>query len=169
MALDADSETFVMHVAIWKQKEMPVHLEKQAQVRVLLFNKAPIEVLEEYSDYRNVFLAENAAELPENIGMNEHAIKLEEGKQSPFELIYSLGPIELETLKTYIKINLTNGLICTSKYSAGAFILFNKKLDGSLRLCVDYCSLNNIIIKIQYPLPLIEKSFNWLGWAKRFT
>ena len=41
----------------------------------------------EYSDYDNVFSAENAVELLENTGINEHAIKLEEGKQLPF------GPI----------------------------------------------------------------------------
>ena len=114
-------------------------------------------------------MAENAAELPENTGINEHAIKLEEGKQTSFGLIYSLGPVELETLKTYIETNLANGFIRLSKSSAGAPILFNWKPDGSLRLCVDYWGLNNIIIKNQYPLPLIGKSLNWLGRAKRFT
>ena len=69
-----------MQVAIWKQEKMPVHSEKQAQVRALLFDKAFIEVLVEYSDFNNVFLTENVAELPENTGINEHAIKLEEGK-----------------------------------------------------------------------------------------
>ena len=43
--------------------------------------------------------------------MNEHAIKLEEGKQPPFGPIYSLGPVELDTLKTYIKTNLAKGVI----------------------------------------------------------
>ena len=90
---------------------MLIHSEKQAQVRALLFDRALTEVPTEYSDYSNVFLVENAAKLPENTGMNEHAIKLEEGKQLSFGLIYSLGPIELETLKTYIKINLANGSI----------------------------------------------------------
>ena len=83
-------------------------------------------------------MAENAAELPENTGMNEHAIKLEEGKQSPFGPIYSLGPIELKTLKTYIKTNLANGFIRFFKSPAGALILFNQKPDGRLRLCADY-------------------------------
>ena len=92
----------------------------------------------EYSDYSDVFLAENVAELPENTGMNEHAIKLEEGKQPPFGPIYSLGPVELETLKTYIKTNLANGFIRPFMSPAGALILFNQKPDGSLRLCVDY-------------------------------
>ena len=69
--------------------------------------------------------------------MNKHAIELEEGKQPPFRPIYSLGPVELETLKTYIKTNLVNGFIRPSKCPAGAPILFNKKLDGSLHLCVN--------------------------------
>ena len=59
---------------------MLVHSEKQAQVRALLFDRASTEVPTEYSDYSNVFLAENAAKLPENTGINEHAIKLEEDK-----------------------------------------------------------------------------------------
>ena len=123
----------------------------------------------EYFDYSNVFLAENATELPENTGINEHAIKLEEGKQPPFGPIYSLGPVELETLKTYIETNLANGFIQSSKSPAGAPILFNRKPDGSLCLCVDYWGLNNITIKNQYPLPLIGESLDRLGRAKQFT
>ena len=126
---------------------MPVHFKRQAQVETLLFNKAPTEVPAKYSDYSDVFSAENAAELPENIGINEHAIKLEEDKQPPFGPIYSLGPVELETLKTYIKTNLANGFIRPFKSPAGAPILFDRKPDGSLRLCVDYWGLNNITIK----------------------
>ena len=80
-ALNRDSKTFVVHVAIRKREEMPVHTEKQAQVRALLFDKALNEILAEYSDYSDVFSAENTAELLKNTGMNEHAIKLEEGKQ----------------------------------------------------------------------------------------
>ena len=49
---------------------MPVHSKRQAQIKaqvgVLLFNKAPTEVLVEYSNYSNIFSAEHAAELPEN-------------------------------------------------------------------------------------------------------
>ena len=88
----------------------------------------------EYSDYSNVFSVENAAELPENTEMNEYAIKLEEDKQPPFRPIYSLASVELETLKTYIEINLANGFIRPSKSSAGIPILFDRKPDGSLHL-----------------------------------
>lgn len=76
----------------------------------------------EYFDYSNVFLVENIAKLLENSGINEHIIELEEDKQSSFEPIYSLRPVELEMLKTYIKINLNNNFICPSKSPAKALI-----------------------------------------------
>ena len=117
---------------------MPVHSKKQAQIGALLFDEAPTEILAKYSDYSNVFLAENAAKLLENTGMNEHDIELKENKQPPFSPIYSLGPIELETLKTYIKTNLANSFIRPSKSPTKAPIFFDRKRDGSLRLCVDY-------------------------------
>ena len=98
-------------MAIWEREKIPVHSKEQVQIRVLLFDKAFTKVPAEYSDYNNVFLAENIAELLENTGMNKHAIKLEEDKQLLFGLIHSLELIELETLKTYIKINLANSFI----------------------------------------------------------
>ena len=149
-----------MHVAIREQEEIPVHAEKQAQVEDLLFDKALKEISAEYSDYSDVFSAENAAELPENTGINEHAIELEEGKQPPLGPIYSLGPMELKMLKTYIKTNLANSFIRPSKSPAGAPILFDRKPDGSFHFCVDYWGLNNITIKNRYPLSLIGESLN---------
>ena len=82
--LDTNSKTFMVNMAIREQERMPVNFKKQAQIKAqvgaLLFNKAPTEIPTEYSDYSNVFLAEQVAELLENTGMNEHAIKLEESK-----------------------------------------------------------------------------------------
>ena len=119
-----------------------MHFKRQAQIKVqvkaLLFNEAPTEILAEYSDYSNVFSAKYIVKLPENTGINEHAIKLKEGKQSPFGPIYRLGPIELEILKTYIKINLANGFIQSSKSPAEASIIFNRKSDKSFCLCINY-------------------------------
>ena len=112
MALDADSKTFVVYDAIRKQEEMPIYSKKQAQVGTLLFDKALTKVSAEYSNYSNFFSVENAVKLSEHTGMNDHAIVLKKGKQPPLDQIYSLGPVELEILKTYIKINLANGFIC---------------------------------------------------------
>ena len=176
-ALNADSETFVVHMAIRKWEEMVVDPGKKAQIKAqsgaqveaILFNEAPTKVPAEYSDYSDVFLVENATELPENTGMNKHAIELEESKQPFFGPIYSLGPVELEMLKTYFKTNLANGFIRPSKSPVKTPILFDWKPNESLCLCVNYRGLNNITIKNRYPLPLIGKSLNWLSQAKRFT
>ena len=113
-------------------------IQSRAQVRALIFDKALIEVSAKYSHYSNIFSLENAVELPENTRINEHIIKLEEDKQPPFRPIYSLGPVELKTLKTYIKANLANGFIRPFKFSVKAPIFFDWKPDESLRLCVDY-------------------------------
>ena len=151
---------------------MLMYFKRQSQIKVqvvaLLFNKAPTEVSAEYSNYSNVFSAEYAVELPENTGINDHAIKLEEDKQPSFEPIYSLGLVELETLKTCIRTNLANGFIRPSKSLARASILFNRKPDRSLRFCVDYWGLNNLTIKNRYLLPLIGESLDQLGQATRF-
>ena len=77
-------------MAIQEQEEMLMHFKKEAQVRVLLFDKALTEIPAEYFNYSSIFLAENAMELLENTRMNEHAIEREEDKQPLFGLIYSL-------------------------------------------------------------------------------
>ena len=84
-------------------------------------------------------------------------MKLVDDQQPPYGPIYSLKLVELETLKTYIKINLANNLIRSFKSIARALILFDKKPNKSLRLCVDYQKFNNLTIKNQYPLLLVEE------------
>ena len=76
--------------------------------------------------------------LSENTSINEHAIELIEGKQQPYGPIYSLSPVDLDILKTYIECHLKTGFIRPSKSPVGAPIFFDKKPDGSLLLCVDY-------------------------------
>ena len=90
--------------------------------------------------------------------MNEHAIKLINGKQPPYGPIYICSLVGLGTLKTYIKAHLKTWFMRSFKSSANASILFNKKLNGNLHLCVDYQGLNNLMIKHQYSLPLIGES-----------
>lgn len=106
-------------------------------------NKTLIEVSPKYVDYVDMFLFDLAIELSENIDINRYAFKLEEGKQ----LIYSLGLVELETLKIYIKTYLKIGFIQSSKSSIGTSILSEKKSNGNLYLCINYQDLNNLTIK----------------------
>ena len=143
-----------------------IHPETEAQIASLLIKN--VKIPDKYSDYTNVFSEEKALVLPECTNLNKYAINLEDGKQPPYGPIYSLEPVELETLKTYIKTQLKIGFIWPSKFLANAPILFNKKLNGSLCLCIDYQGFNNLMIKIRYTFPLIGELLDRLGRAKRF-
>ena len=142
---------------------------RKAQIAHLKVNEVPTKVLSEYADFADVFSPKLAVELPEHTEMNDHAIELVDNWELPYGSIYSFGPMELEILKAYIENNLANGFIRPSKSPIEALILFNKKPDGSLRLCVDYQGLNNLRIKNRYPLSLFGESWHWLDWAQRFT
>ena len=119
-----------------------------------------VTVSAKYLDFADVFLKKSANVLWKQTEINEYAIKLEKGKQPPYRPIYSLGPVELKTLKTYIEINLGNGFIKALKSLADALILFVSKLNSSLHLCVDYSGLKNLTIKNWYLLSLIGKSLD---------
>ena len=83
--------------------------------------------------------------------------------------IYPLTEAERDELKKYIKENLEKGFIRKSRSPAGAPVLFVKKKDGSLRLCVDYRKLNEMTIHNSYPLPLINELIDRVKGAKYFT
>lgn len=146
---------------------MSIHLVQKIQIALLLAKKVTIP--NEYLDFTNVFSKKLAVELPKRSDINKYVINLEPGNQSSYSSIYSLGLIELKTLKTYIETNLANDFIWPSKFPSRASILFVWKLDGSLYQCVNYCSFNNFTIKNQYLLSLIGKLLDWLSQAKQFT
>ena len=165
VALDENFETFVVHI-VFLNLTPGLHPNRAAQIASLLTKK--VKILEEYLDFVNVFSEEKTLVLPECIRLNKYTIKLKDGKQPPYWLIYNLDTLKLKTLKIYTKTHLKTGFIWLFKSLAGALILFDKKLDGSLRLYVDYQALNNLIIKNRYSLPLIRKLLDQLGQAKRF-
>ena len=135
----------------------------------MIAKEALTKVPAKYSDFADIFSPDLASKFPKHTGISNHAIELVDGQQPPYGLIYSLGPVKLETLKDYIETNLANGLIRPSKFPASAPILFDRKSDGFLQLCVDYRGLNNFTIKNRYLLLLIKESLNRLGRARRFT
>jgi transposase InsO family protein len=122
----------------------------------------------EYAEFADVFSKESASVLPPRRPY-DHKIPLEPGTTPPFGPLYSLSEVELKALDEYLKENLAKGYIQASTSPAGAPILFVKKRDGSLRLCVDYRGLNKITVKNRYPLPLIGESLDRLRTATVFT
>ncbi len=145
-----------------------MHPSRKVQLAHLKADEAPTKVPSRYADLTDVFSPKLAVELSEHTGINDHAIELVDDWQPPYGPIYSLGPVELETLKAYIENNLASGFIRPSKFPAGAPILFDKKPDGSVKLCLDYQGLNNLIIKNRYSLPLVGESLDRLGQARHF-
>ena len=108
--LDENIEAFVVYVSsLSLGSKMTIHPALKAQIASLLAEKVTVPA--KYSDFANIFSKESGKVLPERTGINEHAIELEDGKQPLYGPIQRLGPVELKTLKTYIKTNLANSFI----------------------------------------------------------
>ena len=146
---------------------MTIHPGREIEINTFLAKEVTISA--KYSDFANIFLKKSANFILKQTRANNHAIKLENGKKLPYRPIYSLEPIKFKTVKTNIKINLTNGFIRASKLPAGALIPFVCEPNSSFYLYINYQRLNNLIIKNRYTFPLIGKSLDWLGQAKQFT
>jgi RNase H-like domain found in reverse transcriptase/Reverse transcriptase (RNA-dependent DNA polymerase)/Integrase zinc binding domain/Chromo (CHRromatin Organisation MOdifier) domain len=129
---------------------------------------AKIDIPAEYQEYSDVFSKAEADKLPEHRPY-DHSIPLQNDTSPPFGPIYGLSEVELKALREYLDENLGKGFITASSSPAGAPILFIKKKDGNLRLCVDYRGLNGITVKNRYPLPLISEMLNRVGKARYFT
>jgi hypothetical protein len=97
------------------------------------------------------------------------AINITPRATPPYQPLYGLSATELEILRKYLADYLQRGWIRQSRLLARALILFAKKKDGSLRLCVDYRGLNKIIVKNCHPLPLITESLERLAEARFYT
>ncbi|KAL4038370.1 hypothetical protein IC575_001990 [Cucumis melo] len=76
-----------------------------------------------------------------------------------------MAPAELKELKVQLQELLDKGFIRPSVSSCGAPVLFVKKKDGSMRLCIDYRELNKVTVKNRYPLPRIDDLFDQLQGA----
>ena len=144
-ALDENLEAFVLHMTSFSFNSILIQLARKAQKALLIAKKVKIPT--NYLDFLDIFSEKKALVLPKITELNQHAIELQVGQQLLYGLIYSLDPIELEMLKIYIETNLANGFIWSSKSPTGALILYVRKPDKSLRLCINYRGLNNLIIK----------------------
>jgi len=122
----------------------------------------------EFHEYLDMFDQKVADTLPSHRPFDHH-IPIEEGKSPPYGPLYALSPKELQVLCEYINEHLANGFIRPSQSPAAAPILFVKKKDGSLRLCVDYRGLNRVTVKNRYPLPLITELLDHLSQARYFS
>jgi hypothetical protein len=87
----------------------------------------------------------------------------------PFRPVIRLSIAELDELRKQLDDLLGKGFIKPSTSPYGAPVLFVKKKDGSLRMCVDYRGLNRITKKNRHPLPRIDELIDRFRGARFFT
>ncbi|KAH0610200.1 uncharacterized protein H6S33_011727 [Morchella sextelata] len=150
-----------------------IPLPEHHTVIVSAIEKSTIDIEQlvpkEFHHRLHMFKEYDASILPPHRSSHDIEIVLEEGKRPPYGPIYGLSQIELKALREYLDENLPKGFIRASESPAGAPILFVKKSDGTLRLCVDYRGLNAITIKNRYPLPLLKETLAKLSRAQYYT
>ena len=119
------------------------------------------------SDYPDVF-SEELPGLPPHREI-EFAIDVVPGATPVSITPYRMALVELKELKLQLQELLEKGFIHPSVSPWGASVLFVKKKEGTLRLCVDYRQLNKMTVKNKYPLPRIDDLFDQLKGVSVFS
>ena len=115
-------------------------------------------------EYVDVFSDELPGLPPQRVV--DFGIELHPGT-SPISMTpHRMAPVELQELRVQLHELLDKGFIRPSTSPWGAPVLFAKKKDKTLRLCIDYRQLNRVTIKNRYPLSRIDDLFNQLRGAR---
>nr|GEZ98830.1 putative reverse transcriptase domain-containing protein [Tanacetum cinerariifolium] len=118
-------------------------------------------------DFPEVFL-DDLIGLP-LVRETEFRIDLIPGTLLVVKLPCLLAPFEMQELSNQLKELQEKGFIRPSHSPWGAPVLFVKKKNGALRMCIDYRELNKLTIKSRYPLPRIDDLFDQLQGACCFS
>ncbi|KAJ3510878.1 hypothetical protein NLJ89_g4422 [Agrocybe chaxingu] len=119
-------------------------------------------------EFETVFAEKEFDQLPPERPW-DHAIELKPDAEPITSKVYPLAKSEQAELDKFIKDHLRTGRIRPSKSPIASPFFFVKKKDGSLRPVQDYRKLNAMMIRNQYPLPLISELMDKLKGAKYFT
>jgi RNase H-like domain found in reverse transcriptase/Reverse transcriptase (RNA-dependent DNA polymerase)/Integrase zinc binding domain/Retroviral aspartyl protease/Chromo (CHRromatin Organisation MOdifier) domain/DNA N-6-adenine-methyltransferase (Dam) len=99
----------------------------------------------------------------------DHTIELVPGAKPPQQRTARMSPLELEEVQRQLGDYLAKGWIQPSSSPFGAPILFARKKDGTLRMCIDYRALNLISVKNRYPLPRVDELLDQLQGSAVFS
>jgi len=99
----------------------------------------------------------------------DHAIDLKKMFKPQKERIYPLSKDEREKVQSFINNQLRKGYIRPSKSPQTSPVFFVGKKDRSKKMVMDYYSLNNQMVKNNYPLLLITDLIDNMGSKRVFT
>lgn len=100
----------------------------------------------------------------------DHTIELLPGDHCiPNKPTYQMSPLELQGARKQIEDLLEKGYIQPSKSPFGAPILFVRRKNGALLMCINYRGLNLITKKNLYNLPRIDELLEGLAGACFFS
>ncbi|KAA0035500.1 pol protein [Cucumis melo var. makuwa] len=137
------------------------HASIDCSRKEVAFNPPLVSILASMVDTREVDVSLSS----EPVVRDYPDVFLEELPGAP----YRMAPAELKELKVQLQELLDKGFIRPSVSPWGAPVLFVKKKDGSMRLCIDYRELNKVTVKNRYPLPRINDLFDQLQGATMFS
>ncbi|TYK02476.1 DNA/RNA polymerases superfamily protein [Cucumis melo var. makuwa] len=141
--------TFLAHVAVMQREKL-----KPDDVLVV-------------KEFLDVF-PDDLSGLPPNREI-KFTIELLPGTTPILQAPYRMAPSELKELKVQLQELVDKGYIRSSVSPLKALVLFVKKKDGTLRLCIDYRQLNKVTIHNKYHLPRIDDLFDQLRGASLFS
>lgn len=157
-----------MQLAQGLKRDEPTFLEALKMEETVSKVEVPARVGEILATFEDVMPTELPKKLPPRREV-DHGIELIEGAKPPAMTPYRMAPLELEELRKQLGDLLEAGFIKPSKSPFGAPILFQRKHDGSLRMCVDYRAFNKLPMKNKYSSPLISNLFDQLEGARWFS
>jgi len=156
-ALDSDKEldhvvdelTKVLDVAI------PGNSVYEQELKVLL--------------YKNRDLFRKKLPGPSHLPNEREVIPLRPDSVPPKRPMFRYSPAELKEMQTQVQEMVEQGLVQNSTSPYGSPVLFVKKKDNTLRMCIDFRGLNKITVPNRYPLPRIDDLLDRLQGAKVFS
>ncbi|KAD7479048.1 hypothetical protein E3N88_02184 [Mikania micrantha] len=151
-----------------EQKTLDVQLPDESRIEIKGdLPRKRIENVPIVNEYSDVFPEELPGLPPDR--QVEFRIDLLPGTAPIARAPYRLAPSEMQELMKQLQELLEKGLIRPSSSPWGAPVLFVKKKDGSMRMCIDYRGLNKVTVKNRYPLPRIDDLFDQLQGSSYFS
>jgi hypothetical protein len=144
-------------------KDVEKHLEKHSKSNIVIKNVLSVE----YHEFLNVF-DKKAFNILVWHRSYDHKIVLKKNAILEYTSLYKMFEKELKIVKKYLENNLEKKFIIANRSSFASSIMFMKKTNESLKFCVDYRKLNQLIKKNKYSLSLIDETLAHLDKTKYF-